>query len=137
MPNSTRIVYLSNDQYNNLIINRSITVDGVTVEYNENDLYVTPQANPTVETINVSGTDPVIAAQENFRYVCGEVSTLNFTPSANGLCEVLFTSGTSPTILMLPNTVKMPEWWIDVETERIYDIIIRDGVYGVVMSWPT
>lgn len=42
MANLNRIVYLSEDQKAYLFENNSITVDGVTLEYNDNDLYVTP-----------------------------------------------------------------------------------------------
>ena len=55
MPNSKQIVYLSQAQYAELIANGSITVNGVTVEYNENDIYVTPQAEPVTD-VRVNGT---------------------------------------------------------------------------------
>lgn len=87
-----------------------------------------------VVTENVSGATPVIEAIEGHRYVCGEVTSINFTPSTNGLCELMFTSGSTVAVLTLPNTVKMPEWF-EVEAERVYDIIITDGVYGAVTSW--
>ena len=88
----------------------------------------------TIDTVTVSGTDPVITASPNTRYVCGEVSTLSFTPCATGICDVRFTSGSSVTILTLPQSVQMPEWF-EIETNRIYEINIADGVYGGVMSW--
>lgn len=50
MPNySKKIVYLSKAQYQELITNNSVTVNGVTVTYNENDIYVTPQAEPITD----------------------------------------------------------------------------------------
>ena len=55
---SKNIVYLSQEQYNSLLENQSITVDGVTVTYNENDLYVTPQADPVID-VQVNGTSVV------------------------------------------------------------------------------
>ena len=56
MPNySKQIVYLSQAQYQELITNGTITVDGVTVTYNENDIYVTPQAEPVTD-VRVNGT---------------------------------------------------------------------------------
>ena len=82
----------------------------------------------------VSGTTPTITAVMNTRYVCGEVTTLSITPPAQGSCEVIFTVGNYLTALTLPSTVKMPEWFM-IETNRIYDIIITDGIYGAVMSW--
>jgi len=55
MPNSKQIVYLSQSQYAELIANGTITVDGVTVTYDENDIYVTPQAEPVTD-VRVAGT---------------------------------------------------------------------------------
>lgn len=85
-------------------------------------------------TITVSGTDPVIQATRNARYMCGEVTSLDFTPCASGICEVIFTSGSTVTVLTLPETVKMPEWF-EVEANHVYDISIVDGAYGAVMVW--
>lgn len=90
-----------------------------------------------VNTVEVSGTDLTITALANHRYICGELSTLDFTPCASGICSVLFESGTTVTILTLPNTVKMPEWFdaTSLETETIYEMSFVDGVYGAVMTW--
>lgn len=55
MPNSKQIVYLSQTQYAELIANGTITVNGVTVTYDENDIYVTPQAEPVTD-VRVDGT---------------------------------------------------------------------------------
>ena len=87
--------------------------------------------------VTVTGATPVITAEHNHRYLCGEVSSISFTPSATGICEVLFTSGTTAAILTLPSTVKMPAWFdtTALDTETIYDISIADGIYGAVMSW--
>jgi hypothetical protein len=88
-------------------------------------------------TVDVSGTTPTIAAVENTRYVCGEVTSLDFTPAASGTCIVRFTSGSTVTVLTLPSTVKFPEWFdqTSLETNTIYEICVTDGVYGAVMSW--
>ena len=55
MPNSKQIVYLSQSQYAELIANGTITVNGVTVTYDENDIYVTPQAEPVTD-VRINGT---------------------------------------------------------------------------------
>lgn len=52
---SKKIVYLSQAQYQELITNGTITVDGVTVTYDANDIYVTPQAEPVVD-VQIYGT---------------------------------------------------------------------------------
>jgi len=88
-------------------------------------------------SITISGTTPTIIAQSNARYICSEISTLDFTPCASGICEVIFTSGSTAAVLTVPNTVKFPEWFdatsLDVNT--IYDISIVDGIYAAVMTW--
>lgn len=86
-------------------------------------------------TETVTGTAPVIVAEDNHRYVCGEVTSLSFTPCASGICDVIFTSGNLlVAVLTLPSTVKMPEGF-EVESNTTYEINILDGVWGSVMSW--
>lgn len=88
-------------------------------------------------TVTVSGTSPTIIAEDNKRYICGEVTSLSFTPCANGICDVQFTSGSTVAVLTLPSTVKMPDWFdaTSLKTNTIYEINILDGVYGVVTTW--
>lgn len=86
-------------------------------------------------TVNVSGTTPTITAQADYRYVCGEVATLDFTPSQTGICDVVFTSGSTPTVVTLPSTVKFPDGAFVAEADTTYEINILDGVYGAVMAW--
>lgn len=53
MPNyQKRIVYLSDEQRQELFTNGSITVNGQTVTYSDNDMYVTPQEVPYVKPAN-------------------------------------------------------------------------------------
>lgn len=91
---------------------------------------------PLVET--VTGTTPTITGQPNVRYVCGEVTSITITPPSAGSIDVIFTSGSSPAVLTLPSTVSMPVWFdstvLDANTK--YEILITDGEYGSVMSWP-
>lgn len=86
---------------------------------------------------NISGTTPSITGVSGMRYICGEVSTLSITPPESGDMEVIFGSGSTATVLTVPNTVKFPAWFdaTALEANCTYDIIITDGVYGVVMSW--
>ena len=89
------------------------------------------------KTVTVSGTSPTIVAEQNTRYICGEVTSLSFTPCASGICDVRFTSGSTVTVLTLPSTVKMPDWFdpTALDANTVYEINVLDGVYGVVMSW--
>lgn len=58
------IVYLSAPQYAELIANNTITVDDVTVTYNDNDIYVTPQAEPITD-VQIDGTSIVSSGVAN------------------------------------------------------------------------
>ena len=85
----------------------------------------------------VSGTSPTITGQANYRYVCGEVTSISITPPSAGSIDVLFTSGSSVAVLTVPNTVKWPVWFdpTSLDTDTTYELLITDGVYGSVMTW--
>ena len=85
----------------------------------------------------VEGATPVIVAEDNYCYICEEVTSISITPPASGICDVIFTSGSTPTALTLPAAVTTPEWFDrnDLEPNTIYEIMITDGTYGVVMTW--
>ena len=85
--------------------------------------------------VDVEGTDPTITGQPSYRYNCGEVLSLSITPPSSGTIDFRFTSGSTPTVLTLPSTVKMPEWWVEVEANTIYEMCITDGIYCGVMTW--
>lgn len=136
-----RVVYLSNAAKDELFANGTVTVGNVTITYSDSDMYVTPTSEADIAamlegifSVQVAGTTPVISAEANTRYMCGEVTSLSFTPPTNGTAEVFFTSGATPTTLTLPQTVKMPDWFV-MEANRVYEISITDGIYGAVMSW--
>ena len=42
MANLKNVVYLSNEDYETLISTGTVTIDGVTITYDENDVYITP-----------------------------------------------------------------------------------------------
>ena len=88
-------------------------------------------------SVTVTGSTPSITADENTRYICGEVTLLDFTPCASGICDVVFTSGSAAAVLTIPSTVKFPDWFdpTSLDTNTTYEINVLDGVYGVVMSW--
>lgn len=88
-------------------------------------------------SVAVSGSTPTIVAESDKRYICGEVSTIDFTPSATGVCDVVFTSGSTPAVLTVPNTVKFPSWFdpTSLDADTTYEINVLNGVYGAVMAW--
>lgn len=180
-----KIVYLSNAQLQELFTNGSVTSGGITINYSDDDMYITPSGEiadvqvdgetvvnsegiavipaihnvpvggdagqilvkatgnnfammwaDKIPTVNVSGTTPTITAQADYRYVCGEVATLDFTPSSTGICDVVFTSGATATVLTVPNTIKWANGFdpTSLEANTTYEINIMDGL-GVAVGW--
>lgn len=91
----------------------------------------------SIKTVEVTGQTQTITAEENTRYICGEVTSLSFTPCEKGICDVRFTAASISTVLTLPETVKLPEWFDPtlLEAGTTYEINVLDGIYGVVMAW--
>lgn len=87
----------------------------------------------------ISGTSVTITAKAGIQYSCGELTSLTFTPSSTGICDVIFSSGSTPTVLVVPNTVLWPDGFdpTSLETNRVYELNILNGIYGEVMSWKT
>ena len=119
-----------------------ITIYPTTLKYkNSQGTYQTATAlkgdSGSMNVSQISGTTPSIIAEENGRYVCGEVSTISFTPSPQGICDVQFTSGSTAAVLTVPNTVKFPGWFdsTSLDTDTVYEISIVDGVYAAVGTW--
>lgn len=93
-----------------------------------------------MNTIQVSGTTPSIVAEDNTRYICGEVATLSITVPASGIIDVVFESGSTATVLtIIPPTGVTIKWAngfdpTSLDANTIYEINIMDGL-GVVGSW--
>lgn len=137
--NQTRatLVYRSNPSYNSLSELSDVYLEaletGQVLTFDEsNGQWV--NTSSWAEEVSVEGTNPVIEAMPNRRYVCGEVSTLSFTPSSSGICDVLFTSGSTPTVLTVPSTVLLPESF-EILANRTYELNFANS-YAVSASWP-
>lgn len=119
-----------------------ITIQPATLKYkNSQGIYQVASClkgdSGSMNVTTITGTTPSIVAEENGRYVCGEVSTISFTPCAQGICDVQFTSGSTATVLTVPNTVLFPEWFdpTTLEADKVYEISVVDGVYAAVGIW--
>lgn len=144
--NNLQIVYelanpveyqLSENEVRTLLGENNIWSDGgdISVEYPaDTKTYIDAFS---IKTVEVTGQTPTITAEENTRYICGEVTSLTFTPCASGICDIRFTAASISTVLTLPQTVKLPDWFdpTSLEANTTYEINIVDGVYGAVMSW--
>ena len=105
MANSKQIVYLSQTQYAELITNGSITVNGVTVTYDENDIYVTPQVEPVTD-VRVNGSSVAAngvanipaASNNNLGVIRGAeskgITISNGSPSIRGATDTVIKEGT-------------------------------------------
>lgn len=93
--------------------------------------------NGVVIVEEINGTTPTIVGIPNYRYKCGEVSTISITPPTSGSIDVRFDSGSTAAVMTVPSTVKWPEWFDaeNLEANITYEILITDGVYGSVMTW--
>ena len=96
----------------------------------------------TSRTVTVSGTTPSITGAEGYRYICGEVSTLNITAPASGCIDVVFTSGSTATVLTVTTaktgaTLKWANGFDpdSLDADTVYEINILDGEFGVVGAW--
>lgn len=95
MPNYQKhIVYLSDEQRQELFTNGSITVNGQTVTYSDNDMYVTPQEVPYVKPTNgipASDLDPSALnskADKNNTTITGSLSLYRKANTTVGTASV-------------------------------------------------
>ena len=88
-------------------------------------------------TVQVEGTSPTIVCEDNHRYICGEVLSIEITPCASGICDVVFTSGSTAAILSVPGTIKWANGFDPsaLEANTVYEINIMDGTMGVAVGW--
>lgn len=84
--------------------------------------------------VQVSGTTPTITAEENHRYVCDEVATLDITLPTSGIVDVTFESGSTPTVLTITPPSGVTLKWVNgfdptsLEENTTYEINIMDGI---------
>lgn len=92
-------------------------------------------------TVQVEGSTPTIVCEDNHRYICGEVLSLNITPCEEGICDVVFTSGSTPTVLTVTPPTGMTMQWANgfdptsLEANTTYKINIMDGCLGAAGQW--
>lgn len=92
------------------------------------------------KTVTVTGTVATITAENNTRYVCGEVATLDITLPASGIVDVVFESGSTPTVLTVTPPTGVTVRWANgfdpdsLDANTTYEINIADGL-GVSAAW--
>ena len=94
--------------------------------YHEFDLSI---INARTETVNISGTTPIIEPQANTIYKCGELTRLKIiNPPATGKYSIIFFSGATATA-----TVGIENF--AAEANKRYKITVEDN-YATYDSWP-
>ena len=92
-------------------------------------------------TVQVEGSAPTIVCEDNHRYICGEILSLNISPCEEGICDVVFTSGSTPTVLTVTPPSGMTMKWANgfdpasLEADTVYEVNIADGCLGVCGTW--
>lgn len=82
----------------------------------------------------VSGATPTITPLNDYRYNCGELTSLTITdPPATGEYSIVFTSGSTPTVTTFPATILGLEDFA-AEANTLYEINVLDN-RAVVGSW--
>lgn len=66
MAQANKLVSLTREQFNTLVTNGTLTANGVTIEFNENDIYLTPQPSyyEQVDGVLMPSTAGTLATQE-------------------------------------------------------------------------
>ena len=100
---SKSIVYLSQSQYTELVANGSITVDGVTVEYDKNNIYVTPQVDPVLD-VKVNGQSVVANGSANIPVGSGTLGVVKIGAGTYGIA--ITSDGTLKTIMPTSADIK-------------------------------
>lgn len=99
MANLGKIVYLSEAQKDELFENGSVTSNGTTITYNENDIYVTPSSD--IIDIRANGTSIVSSGVANIP-IAGE-NTLGLVKVAGGVYGVEMTSSEKLRVVYAPS----------------------------------
>lgn len=90
--------------------------------------------------VQVEGTSPTIVCEDNHRYICGEVLSLNITLPDSGIVDIVFESSSTPTVLTVTPPSGVTVKWANgfdptsLDANTTYEINIADGL-GVAVSW--
>lgn len=99
MANLKRIIYLTEEQKNTLFENNTVTVNGKTINYDSNDLYITP------DQYTVSANVPANAVFTDTTYSAGDGLSLTGTTFKNTGVREISTGTTNGTILVNTNGI--------------------------------
>lgn len=138
-----QVVHLSEEQYAELKLNGTITVviegESITINYNDNDMYITP--NEEHKTIILFSIGDEL--EDNTEYRLGEQATLNIIeklPTVDNdkdfICSLVFTSGETATKFNYDSTIKWSgedltdNKFVPVTNKRYTVVLWYDGVWN-------
>lgn len=122
-----------------------VTIYPTTLKYkNQNGQFQSATAikgdSGAAVVVQVEGTSPTIVCEDNHRYICGEVLSLNITLPDSGIIDVVFESGSTPTVLTVTPPTGVTVKWANgfdpttLEANTTYEINILNGM-GVAGIW--
>ena len=124
-----KIVYLSEAQLQTLFVNGSVTVEGVTINYSDSDIYVTP-ASPTAEVSVItpeSGSTFTLApcpATYNF----GECAELTVTVTSRSQYHFMFSCPSSASTVLTINGITGSTGDTTLDAGATYEVDVWAGV---------
>lgn len=124
-----KIVYLSEAQLQTLFVNGSVTVEGVTINYSDSDIYVTP-ASPTSE---VSVITPESGSTFNLSpcpatYNFGECAELTVTVTPRSQYHFMFTCPSSAATVLTINGITGTTGDTTLEAGATYEVDVWAGI---------
>lgn len=86
MANLRNVVYISNEDYETLVSTGTVTIGGVTITYNENDLYLTPDGKYVLNSSSSTSTGalPYIESTTS-KYLHSSSKSISLTEVSTGL----------------------------------------------------
>lgn len=148
MSNLGKVVYLTEDQAQTLFTNGTITVGGVTVNYSENDIYVTPAqtggvyvSGNTAYVVDVSTVGQVTVVTPSsgttftlapcpITYNFGEKAELTLTVTATSQYHFMFAcpSGVATVLTITGETMRCGD---TLEAGKVYEVDVWAGITRV------
>ena len=124
MANLGKVVYLSEQQKNELFTNNTITVDGVTINYSDNDIYATPDDESVNGTITDNNQGDLEFSSSGYAPVITPL-----TATQNGTYTAPSNVGYSPIIvdtsLYCTATLSSSGWYRILKTANVSGSIIH------------
>lgn len=129
MANLQKIVYLTDTQLQTLFSNGSITVNGVTVNYSADDLYVTPTSPVAEVSVITPSTGSTFTLQPcPVTYSFGEKAELTLTITTASQYHFMFICPSSAATVLTLNGITGKAGDTTLEAGKIYEVDVWAGI---------